>query len=84
MARSDFNKVEKQPYWNHTSAWVLSCEFADFSQEHLWVTTFVYYWYYQLFFFSQTQFKGTVCILNGNLNKERRLVFSRFLDLHGR
>ena len=33
----------KQPYWNHTSAWVFSVKFATyfqntFSWEHLWVT----------------------------------------------
>ena len=42
MQKSDFNKVAKQLYWNHTSPWVLSCKFAayfqnTFSNEHLWV-----------------------------------------------
>ena len=36
-------KLLKQLYWNHTSAWLLSCKFAayfqnSFSGEHLWVT----------------------------------------------
>ena len=40
--KSDFNKVAKQLYWSHTSAWVFSCKFAayfqnTFSWEHLWV-----------------------------------------------
>ena len=32
MSKSDFNKVAKQLYWNHTSAWVLSCKFAGYFQ----------------------------------------------------
>ena len=37
----DFNKVALQLYWNHTSAWVLSCKFTTYFQktfllEHLW------------------------------------------------
>ena len=41
MAKCDFNKVAKQLYRNHTSAWVFSCKFAtDFQNtiplEHLW------------------------------------------------
>ena len=41
MPEYNFNKVAKQLYWNHTSAWVFSCKFAayfqnTFSQEHLW------------------------------------------------
>ena len=28
MQKFDFNKVAKQLYWNHTSAWVFSCKFA--------------------------------------------------------
>ena len=27
MPKCDFNKVAKQLYWNHTSAWVFSCKF---------------------------------------------------------
>ena len=39
--KCDFNKVEKQLYWNRTSALVFSCKFAAyfqniFSYEHLW------------------------------------------------
>ena len=35
-------QVAKQLYWNHTSAWVLSCIFAAYFQntfyyEHLWM-----------------------------------------------
>ena len=42
MPKCDINKVAKQLYWNHTSAWVFSCKFDSyfqntFSQEHLWV-----------------------------------------------
>ena len=41
MPRCDLNKVAKQLYWNHTSAWVFSCKFAAhfqniFSKEHIW------------------------------------------------
>ena len=32
MPKSDFNKVSKQRYWNHTSAWVFSCKFAAYFQ----------------------------------------------------
>ena len=44
MPKCDFNKVAKQLYWNHTSAWVLSCKFAAYfqntlSEEHLWKAT---------------------------------------------
>ena len=28
MPKCDFNKDAKQFYWNHTSAWVFSCNFA--------------------------------------------------------
>ena len=42
MPKYDFNKVAKQRYWNHTSAWVLSCKFAGYYQntfyyENLWM-----------------------------------------------
>ena len=30
--KCDYNKVAKQLYWNHTSAWVLSCKFAAYIQ----------------------------------------------------
>ena len=30
MLKCDFNRVAKQLYWNHTSAWVFSCKFAVF------------------------------------------------------
>ena len=41
MLKYDFNKLAKQLYWNHTSAWVLSCKFAIYFQniflwEHVW------------------------------------------------
>ena len=41
MPKCNFNKVAKKLCWNHTSAWMISCEFAayfqyTFSQEHLW------------------------------------------------
>ena len=32
MPKCDFNKVAKQLYWNHTSAWVFSCKFAAYFQ----------------------------------------------------
>ena len=32
MPRCDFNKVEKQLFWNHTLAWVFSCKFAAYFQ----------------------------------------------------
>ena len=40
MLKCDFNKFALQLYWNHTSAWVISCKVAayfqnTFSQEHL-------------------------------------------------
>ena len=42
MPKCDFNKVEKQLFWNHTLAWVFSCKFAAYFQniyffwEQLW------------------------------------------------
>ena len=41
MPKCDFNKVAKQLYWKHTSAWVFSSKFFAFFQstffcEHLW------------------------------------------------
>ena len=46
MPKCDFNKVAKQLYWNHPSAWVFSYKFAaylqnTFSQELLWGTASV-------------------------------------------
>ena len=40
MLNCDFNKVEKQLYWNYISAWLFSFKFAvyfqnNFSYEHL-------------------------------------------------
>ena len=35
MPKCDLNKVAKQLYWNHTSAWVFSCKFSD----HLFLGT---------------------------------------------
>ena len=32
MPKCDFNKVAKQPYWNHTSAWVF-CKLAAYFQK---------------------------------------------------
>ena len=32
MPNCGFNKVAKQLYWNHTSAWVFSCKFAAYFQ----------------------------------------------------
>ena len=45
IPKCDFNKVALQLYWNHISAWVLSCRFAayfqnTFSLEHLWRAAF--------------------------------------------
>ena len=42
MPKCDFNKVAKQLYWNHTSAWLFSCKISpyfqnNFSEEYLWV-----------------------------------------------
>ena len=30
MSKCDFNKIAKQLYWNHTSAYVFSCKFATY------------------------------------------------------
>ena len=32
MPKCDFNKITKQLYWNHTSAWALFCRFAAYFQ----------------------------------------------------
>ena len=48
-AKCDFRNVANQPYWNHTSAWVLSCKFVKYLQkvcldEHLWeITSAIFY-----------------------------------------
>ena len=41
MLKCNFNKVQKQLYWNRTSAWVFSCTLAAYFQKtfswgHLW------------------------------------------------
>ena len=46
MLKCEINKVAKQLYWNHTSAWEFSCKFAAyfqniFSWKHLWVAASV-------------------------------------------
>ena len=46
MLKCNFNKVAKQLYRNHTSAWVFSCKFAayfqsTFSEEQLWTAASV-------------------------------------------
>ena len=46
MPKYDFNKVAKQLYWNHTSAWLFSCKISpyfqnNFSEEYLWVSASV-------------------------------------------
>ena len=47
MPKCDFDKVAKQLYWNHTSAWMFSCKFAVYFQnicywEHLWTAASEY------------------------------------------
>ena len=32
MPKCNFNRVAKQLYWNHTSAWVFSCKFVAYFQ----------------------------------------------------
>ena len=39
MPKYDFNKVAKQLYWNHISAWVFSCKFVCIFSEHLLLRT---------------------------------------------
>ena len=56
MPKCDFNKIALQLYWNHASAWVLSCKFVayfqnTFSQEHVWTAasdTCCVTWYYAI------------------------------------
>ena len=48
MPKCDFNKVAKQLYWNHTSAWVFSYKFVA---------------YFQNTVFLRTHLKGCFCIL---------------------
>ena len=41
MPKCNINKTALQLYWNHTSAWLFSCDFAayfqnTFSSEHPW------------------------------------------------
>ena len=47
IPKCDFDKVGKQPYWNHTSALVFSYKLAayfqnTFYQEHLWMAAFAH------------------------------------------
>ena len=47
MPKCEFNKVAKQLYWNHTSAWVFSSKFAayfqnTFPEKHLWMASSEY------------------------------------------
>ena len=42
MTKCDLNKFAKQIYWNHTSAWMISCKFTvyfqnTFYEEQLWM-----------------------------------------------
>ena len=37
MSKFDLNKVAKQLYRNHTSAWVFSCKFAAYFQNTLYL-----------------------------------------------
>ena len=39
MPQCNFNKVAKQLYSNHTSAWVFSCKFAAYFRKHLFLRT---------------------------------------------
>ena len=36
MAKYDFNKVDLQLYWNHTSTWALSCKISASFQSTFW------------------------------------------------
>ena len=45
MPKFDLNKVGKQLFWNHTSAWMFSCKFAAYfwntlSLEYLWTADY--------------------------------------------
>ena len=37
MPKSDFNKVAKELYWNHTSAWLFSCKICYIFSEYLFI-----------------------------------------------
>ena len=39
MPKCDLNKVAKQLYSNHTSAWVFFCKFAAYFKKHLFLET---------------------------------------------
>ena len=52
MPKCDFNKVAKQRYQNHFSAWMFSCKFVAyfqdiFSLEHLWKSPSVKKWEFE-------------------------------------
>ena len=40
MPKCDFNKVASQLYWNHVSAWAVSCKFAAYFQNTFSQNTF--------------------------------------------
>ena len=39
MPKCDFNKIAKQHYWNHISAWVFSCKIAAYFQKIFFLRT---------------------------------------------
>ena len=54
MLKCEINKVAKQLYWNHTSAWEFSCIFASyfqntFSYEHVWSAASILPYFCKLF-----------------------------------
>ena len=96
MPKCNFNKVAKQLYWNHTSAWVFSCKFAayfqnTFSQEHLWtadstncsqIKLVIYQFAFCCFFFWSNGWLFKRSILISLFVVNFRKVLKHFLNLN--
>ena len=74
LPKCDFNEFAKQLYWNHTSAWVLSCRFAayfqnNFSEEHLWRAASVMFQITELFSYCCYTFEGIEKVVHEQTTK---------------
>ena len=80
ILKCDFHKVAKQLYWNHTSAWVFSYEFAayfqnTFYQKHLWTAAFAHSKIWQTMKTTERRHWRCSSIFILNLKQFSRLAF---------
>ena len=66
MSKYNFNKVLKQLYWSHSSAWVFSCEFTAYFQNHTlaWVISCKFAAYYQKIFLEEHLWRTASVVLH--------------------